>query len=281
MNLVGRDGPGAEAGSVRRSPRDCCLHWRSGCAPTWRRRRRAARWRRPCRIVARPDPARRWPVHRISAGVRHGPAQLGVSAVCSCCSVPTPPSPKRCRCRLRPMSLRLANCCASILPASMSGGVCADGALARRPVRVLYHDPVQPAAAAILIRVALRSGFYDAFDPWLRLIAAAALAQHTVAWFYLSSDRYYYLTWFLTLLVCAVWLRDEGLCHAAAPGPRAMHWLQRHPARLGIRNAARPSRDIHRGVRAGTVVRSATSESPSVRPASACRSAVAVRTRPP
>ena len=96
--------------------------------------------------------------------------------------------------------------------------------------------PFNLAAVAILIRIALRSGFYDAcYDPWLRLIAAAALAQHTVAWFYLSSDRYYYLTWLLTLLVCAVWVRDEGLAMLQRRAPRAMQWLQRHPARAWLR----------------------------------------------
>ena len=37
------------------------------------------------------------------------------------------------------------------------------------------------------------------------------LAQHPVALFYLSADRYFYLQWFITMLVCTVWLRDEGL----------------------------------------------------------------------
>jgi hypothetical protein len=90
--------------------------------------------------------------------------------------------------------------------------------------------PLNAAAIIVLIRVAARS----AFDPWLRLIATAALVQHTVAWFYLSSDRYYYLVWFLTLLVCAVWMRDEGLALLRRCFPRATEWLGHHPARVRL-----------------------------------------------
>jgi hypothetical protein len=90
--------------------------------------------------------------------------------------------------------------------------------------------PVNALAVIVLIRVVARR----AFDPWLRLIAAAALVQHTVAWFYLSSDRYYYLVWFLTLLVCAVWVRDEGLALMQRRLPRVTQWLERHPARARL-----------------------------------------------
>ena len=86
--------------------------------------------------------------------------------------------------------------------------------------------PLYALAIVVLIRVAiLRS-----FDPWLRLIAAATLVQHTVAWFYLSSDRYYYLVWFLTLLVCAVWIRDEGFGILQKRLPGVTNALERHPA---------------------------------------------------
>jgi hypothetical protein len=86
--------------------------------------------------------------------------------------------------------------------------------------------PLDAAAIVVLFRVAAR----QAFDPWLRLIAVAALVQHTVAWFYLSSDRYYYLVWFLTLLVCAVWVRDEGFGMLQRRLPRVAKALQHHPA---------------------------------------------------
>lgn len=86
--------------------------------------------------------------------------------------------------------------------------------------------PLHAVAVVVLIRVAA----LRAFDPWLRLIAAAALVQHTVAWFYLSSDRYYYLVWFLTLLVCAVWVRDEGVAMLQHRLPRVAKALEHHPA---------------------------------------------------
>jgi hypothetical protein len=85
--------------------------------------------------------------------------------------------------------------------------------------------PLHIAAIAVLVRV----GFSRRFDPWLRLTAWAAMAQHPVAWFYLSYDRYYYLTWFLTLLVCSVWLRDEGLECARRRWPALMERLERSP----------------------------------------------------
>ena len=91
--------------------------------------------------------------------------------------------------------------------------------------------PFNAVAIIVLIRVA---AWGRIFDPWLRLIAAAVLVQHTVAWFYLSSDRYYYLVWFLTLLVCVVWIRDEGIGLLQRRLPRAAHWLDHHPARARL-----------------------------------------------
>jgi hypothetical protein len=85
--------------------------------------------------------------------------------------------------------------------------------------------PLHIAAIAVLVRVAVSRRF----DPWLRLTAWAAIAQHPVAWFYLSYGRYYLVTWFLTLLVCAVWLRDEGLEFARHRWPGLMQQLERSP----------------------------------------------------
>jgi hypothetical protein len=91
--------------------------------------------------------------------------------------------------------------------------------------------PLHAAAIAVLVRVALAG---RRFDPWLRLTAGAMLAQHPVALFYLSYDRYYYLAWLLTLLVCAVWMRDEGieLFRRWFPGTTAR--LARHPVRARL-----------------------------------------------
>jgi len=68
--------------------------------------------------------------------------------------------------------------------------------------------PLNAAGVVILIYVVVRG---RGFDPWLRLIGAAALAQHAVALFYVASARYHYLAWFLTALVFVVWLHEVGI----------------------------------------------------------------------
>jgi hypothetical protein len=86
--------------------------------------------------------------------------------------------------------------------------------------------PVHALAIVIALRVA---GFGRGCDPWLRLTAWAALAGHPVAFFYLSFPRYYDATWLLTLVVCAVWLRMEGLDLLRRMSPRLMARLERLP----------------------------------------------------
>ena len=87
--------------------------------------------------------------------------------------------------------------------------------------------PLNAAGVAILLYVVLRG---RAFDPWLRLIGAAALAQHAVALFYnAATARYHFLTWFLTMLVVMVWLREVGL-----------GWLRRRYPLMSQRIAAHP-----------------------------------------
>jgi hypothetical protein len=76
------------------------------------------------------------------------------------------------------------------------------------PAELYVTIPINAAGVAILIYVVLRG---RSFDPWLRLIGAAALAQHAVALFYNAAiGRYHYLTWFLTMLVAMVWLHEVG-----------------------------------------------------------------------
>jgi hypothetical protein len=76
------------------------------------------------------------------------------------------------------------------------------------PAEADWTLPVNAAGVAMLIYVVLRGRL---FDPWLRLIGGAALAQHLVAMFYIETPRYHYLTWFLTLLVCAAFMQQVGL----------------------------------------------------------------------
>jgi hypothetical protein len=86
--------------------------------------------------------------------------------------------------------------------------------------------PVHALAVGVLLRVA----FARTYDSWLRLIGWATLALHAVPLFYLSADRYYYLNWFLTLLVCAVWMRDEGFGLLRRSWPRLAQRIEHHPA---------------------------------------------------
>ena len=65
-----------------------------------------------------------------------------------------------------------------------------------------FMIPILGVSIVILIYIA-RWG--SQFEPWLRLIALSALVQHIVALFYVAAPRYYYLTWFITALVAAVW----------------------------------------------------------------------------
>ena len=98
-----------------------------------------------------------------------------------------------------------------------SGGYFTHGALQLArwlagPSEFFVMVPAHALAIAIALRVAMWGRGYV---PWLRLTAWAALAGHPVAFFYLSYPRYHFVTWFLTLVVCAVWLRIEGLDLAA------------------------------------------------------------------
>ena len=68
--------------------------------------------------------------------------------------------------------------------------------------------PLNASGVAVLLYVLIRG---RGFDPWLRLIAAAALAQHAVALFYAATPRYHFLSWFLTMLALTAWLHEVGI----------------------------------------------------------------------
>jgi hypothetical protein len=77
------------------------------------------------------------------------------------------------------------------------------------PAESYWTVPLNAAGVVILVAVVLRG---RTFDPWLRLVGGAAIAQHLVALFYSASTaRYHFLTWFLTMLVVMVWLHPIGL----------------------------------------------------------------------
>ncbi len=89
--------------------------------------------------------------------------------------------------------------------------------------------PLNAAAVVVLVYVVVRG---RQFDPWLRLIGAAAIAQHAVAFFYIGTiARYHFLTWFLTALVVLVWFHQVGTV-----------WLARHYPALTDHFAAHPWR---------------------------------------
>ena len=98
--------------------------------------------------------------------------------------------------------------------------------LLRGPAQVYAAIPLSIAALVILIAVIITRRF----DPWLRLVAAAALTQHAVALFYNSATaRYHFLSWFLTMVVVLVWFREVGI-----------GWLQRRYPALCARISANP-----------------------------------------
>jgi hypothetical protein len=87
--------------------------------------------------------------------------------------------------------------------------------------------PLNAAGVVILVHVIVRG---RQFELWLRLIGAAALAQHVVALFYTAATaRYHYLSWFLTMLVAAVWFHRIGI-----------DWLKRHFPALSQQFAVHP-----------------------------------------
>lgn len=103
------------------------------------------------------------------------------------------------------------------------------------PAESYWTVPLNGAGVAILIYVVVRG---RRFDPWLRLIGAAALAQHAVALFYVATARYHLLTWFLTMLVVMVFCSQVGF-----------DWLRRRYPALSQRFLLHPlSRRIAGGL---------------------------------
>ena len=91
-------------------------------------------------------------------------------------------------------------------------------------VSLMFSGYMAVMGVAMLVYVVVRS---RGFDPWLRLVGAAALAQHAVALFYAATPRYHFLTWFLTLLVCAAFMQQVGLPWLQRRYPEAAGRLRR------------------------------------------------------
>ncbi len=94
-----------------------------------------------------------------------------------------------------------------------------------------------PAHAAAVALVAYVAAFGRRLDPWLRLTAVATLAQHSVGLFYLGTARYYFLSWFLTMLVVAAWAEGNGLELIKRRFPDFSRRVRGHPLVVRISSA--------------------------------------------
>lgn len=94
------------------------------------------------------------------------------------------------------------------------------------PAESYWTIPLNVCGVLILVYVVVRG---RTFDPWLRLIGAAALGQHVVAFFYdAATARYHFLTWFLTMLVTMVWFHDVATVWLAQRYPGAWNRVANH-----------------------------------------------------
>jgi hypothetical protein len=100
------------------------------------------------------------------------------------------------------------------------------------PAESYWTIPLNAAGVAIVVYVVLRG---RTFDPWLRLLGAAALAQHTVALFYNAAvARYHFLAWFLTMVVVMVYFREAGIGWVARRFPTLSTRFAGHPLTLRL-----------------------------------------------
>lgn len=89
------------------------------------------------------------------------------------------------------------------------------GAFLSGPSEMLAAAPLHAVAVAVVVWVTVRG---RQFDPWLRLIGAAVIAEYAVDLIYAATPRYFYEMWLLTLLIVAVaieqcvpvWLGSHG-----------------------------------------------------------------------
>ena len=103
------------------------------------------------------------------------------------------------------------------------------------PSEMAAMAPLNLLAIALVVHVASRAKF----DPWLRLVGAAALAQLAVGLFYVGSARYHLLGWFFAGLVTLVWLQAEGLPLLRHRYPAWWERAARQPVSRGLEIALR------------------------------------------
>jgi hypothetical protein len=118
-----------------------------------------------------------------------------------------------------------------LLRLDFAGGALARGArqigrMLLGPSESIAMAPVHAAALLIVVRVMLARRY----EGWLRLMAGATLGLYIPALFFLYSDRYQIIAWLLTLLICCVWMRDEGMRWLNRRVPRVVEAMECHPA---------------------------------------------------
>jgi len=100
------------------------------------------------------------------------------------------------------------------------------------PAESYWTIPLNAAGVAVLIYVVVCG---RSFDPWLRLIGTATLAQHAVALFYRGDvARYHFLAWFLTMLVVMVFSQEVALGWLSRRYPKLFERLTGHPLSLWL-----------------------------------------------
>ncbi len=85
----------------------------------------------------------------------------------------------------------------------LARAVAQTGAWLSGPGEQLAFVPFNAAAVAVVIYVTLRG---RGFDPWLRLIGAAVIAEYAVDLIYAATPRYFFSTWLLSAVVVAAFL---------------------------------------------------------------------------
>jgi len=99
------------------------------------------------------------------------------------------------------------------------------------PGEILAMAPVHAAAIAVTAYVAVAGRL---FDPWLRLIACAVLAQHASSLIFLVAPRYHYLAWLLTFLVNAAWFETVGIAWLRRKRPSWARRFRRNRVNLAL-----------------------------------------------
>jgi hypothetical protein len=108
---------------------------------------------------------------------------------------------------------------------NLARGAAQIGRMLLGPSESVAMAPVHALAFVIVVRVLLSRRY----DSWLRLTAAGALGLYAPSLFFIYSDRYLILAWLLTLLICFVWMRDEGIPWLDRRFPGLIDGVRRQP----------------------------------------------------